>query len=255
VTGDIPVAKGPTLPFGESEAPPPPPPLAVPLPRRRRPRVAAPGLDETRLGGDAPVEGPLPFATPEAVAEARTAASRVEVAPRGPGEADRGVAPSPAAPLPAAQPVASPIAPEHPSAVAAPPRILEPTLILPVATEPTLVLAPASSPRGPLPDLDRTMAIRRTTGAVVAFADAFGDARPEASGPLTLEEHAQLIAELTTEGDLSGLLMRHRLTAEEKAREDERWARELDADPSVRRAWMRHFAEARARLGATGEKS
>lgn len=247
VTGDIPLGEGKTLPFAEGEARPLPPPLAVPLPRRKRPRATAPGIDETRLEGAASLAAPLPFATPDARANLPTReATRADAGP---------AAHVNVAEVPATAPSAPTVAPRPPE-IALVPHVLEPTLILPATPQPPVTFASESSASSrPGDDLDRTTAIRITTGEVVSFADAFGEARPSARAPLTLEQHAALIAELTAEGNLSGLLMRNGLSAEEKQHEDARWAQACDRDPSVRRAWMRHFTETRERLAAAGEKS
>jgi hypothetical protein len=247
VTADIPLGKGNTLPFAEGEPAPMPPPLAVPLPRRRRPRTTAPGVDETRLGGAARPEGPLPFVA----GDGRAAAAFAEVVAVAVG------ASSPAVEVvhePAVEPSARIPVPPPPEVAQVAPRIPEPTLILPVTG--AMLASAASSDAGEAPDLDRTTAIRRETGAVIPFAEAFRDAEPRAERPaLAMERHAALVAELTTGGDPSELLARYDLTPEAKEREDERWARELDRDPSMRRAWMRAFAAVRARLSAGGHET
>jgi hypothetical protein len=241
VTADIPPAQGKTLPFVEGEPGPLPPPLAVPLPRRPRPRVTAPGVDETRLEGAVRADGPLPFAAPGEAAALPTKEAPMDFATIGPVDVVHPLATAPSTPA---------FRPELPDVPHVAPRILEPTLILPTTRAPAPMLGPGS-----VPDLDRTAAIRGATGEVIPFAQAFGEARMPHGPTLTLEQHAALVAELTLKGDLPGLLVRHGLTAEQKKNEDERWAREIEADPNARRAWMHHFAEARTRLAAPGETS
>jgi hypothetical protein len=104
-------------------------------------------------------------------------------------------------------------------------------------------------------DPEATTAMELPSGRVIPLAQAFERAPATARPLLTVEAHARLVAELTTGADLTELLARHGLTPEAKQSEDERWARELNGDPAVRRAWMRAFGEARARLAGTGEGS
>lgn len=65
-----------SLPFADGAPGPLPPPLSVPLPRPKRPRVTAPGLDETRVGRARDAEAVLPF-----VALAPLASSEVPAGP------------------------------------------------------------------------------------------------------------------------------------------------------------------------------
>jgi hypothetical protein len=51
------------------------------------------------------------------------------------------------------------------------------------------------------------------------------------------------------------VLARYGLTREAKKREDERWAAELQRDPSARAPWMQAFSAARARLLAGDHES
>lgn len=223
VTADIPFKKGQTLPFGEGEAAPMPPPLAVPLPRRVRPRATVAGVDETRQGGAAPASAALPFAPP-ADGTGSSGAS-ADASPEG------------AAHLPEIpQPVGQAPAP------------------------PALVISdvPRSSDADSDADLDRTMAIDTRCGTTIPLSDAFEQLPSLTDGPmLTLEQHAELVAELTAGAELAQILARFALTPEAKQLEDAHWAREFERDPSVRPAWMRAFAVARERLAAAegaGEK-
>jgi hypothetical protein len=246
VTADIPLGKAKTLPFAEGEPGPRPPPLVVPLPRRPRPRVTAPGVDETCREGAAPAARPLPFAAPAEVAAPQTKDAPMDVSPSRAVDVVHAFASTPSTPA---------VGPELPAVACVAPQIPEPTLILPSTREPLSmpVRAPWLCARTG-PDLDASAAIRRATGEVIPFAEAFSEARPAHAPALTLEQHAALVAELSLGGNLPGLLARHGLTAEEKQGEDDRWARELDGDPSARCAWMRHFAEARERLATGGEE-
>jgi hypothetical protein len=72
---------------------------------------------------------------------------------------------------------------------------------------------------------------------------------------VTMEQHAELTAAMTTTSDPASVLARFGLTPEAKRREDERWAAELQRDPAARSPWMQAFAAARARLLAGGHGS
>lgn len=104
-------------------------------------------------------------------------------------------------------------------------------------------------------DPDATTAIELPSGRVIPLAEAFERATTTTEPLLSVDAHARLVAELTTGADLAELLARHGLTSEAKQSEDERWARTLNGDPDLRRAWMRAFEAARARLTDAGEKS
>jgi hypothetical protein len=80
-TEELAFGKGRTLPFAEGEPGPMPPPLAVPLPARKRPRMTAPGVQETALLRAPPVEAPLPFEPAEADAPRPGAEPSVQVEP------------------------------------------------------------------------------------------------------------------------------------------------------------------------------
>jgi hypothetical protein len=261
VTREVTFMKGHTLPFGEGEPAPKPPPLAVPLPRRRRPHTTAPGVDGTQPGRGAPADEPLPFTAAEKGARPPPGGQRgpsarrrgrgatdAEPAPKGPPEGAvpaLAVEPGPAvrsSPVPAlAAPLPGRRQPDPP------------TLILRGGLETTLVLA-AAAPAAPnsAPALDRAAVLPLDAATMLLRADTKPAEEPAA---LTMEQHAELTAAITTEADPMSVLARYGLTPEAKRREDERWASELQRDPTARAPWMQAFAAARARLLAGGQGS
>jgi hypothetical protein len=249
-TQDLMPTKLHTLPFAEGDAAPMPPPLAVPLPRRPRPRTTAPGLDETRLGGAKALAAPLPFVEPEEAAAAPPVGAEV-AGEREPAAPPKGLLP--ASPL---EPAASPLPPPARPAPPARDRLGAATLVLPVARETTLVLAPALPAGDADPKLDETKAIVAATGKAIPFADAFADLPSDAYRPvLTLEQHAELTAEVTLGAALADVLARYGLTPDARHAEDEHWTKQFERDPLARPKWLRACAAARARLAAAGEKS
>jgi hypothetical protein len=119
--------------------------------------------------------------------------------------------------------------------------------------ETTLVLAAAGpAPESVTPALDRAATLPPEAATTLLRAEARPAEEPLA---LTMEQHAELTAALTTTSDPALVLAWYRLTPETKRREDERWAAELQRNPSARSPWMQVFAAARARLLAGGHGS
>jgi hypothetical protein len=261
VTREVTFTREHTLPFGEGEPAPKPPPLAVPLPRRRRAFTTAPGVDGTQPGRPASAEEPLPFSPAEKGDSPPLGAQRgpsvrrrgrstpavnaADVAPStgsAPASAFEAGAEVPSAPVPA---LVVPLPARRPPD--------PPTLILRGVLETTLVLAPAALPtEGPAPALDRSAVLPPETATMLLRVE--GKPAEEPTG-LTMEQHAELTAAMTTTSDPTSLLARYGLTREAKKREDERWAAELQHDPSARAPWMRAFSAARARLLAGDHES
>jgi hypothetical protein len=260
VTREVAFPKEHALPFGEGEPATKPPPLAVPLPRRRRAYTTAPGVDGTQPGRGTPAEEPLPFSPPEKGARPPLGAQRGPIARRR-GRSTAGVEPAPQAPpaggaqTPAIEPGEGvPSAPAPALAVPLPARRQPdpPTLILRGVVETTLVLAAAAPTEAPVPALDRAATLPPEAATTLLRADA----RPAQDSPaLTMEQHAELTAAMTTMSDPGSVLTRYGLTPDAKRREDERWAAELQRDPSARSPWMQAFAAARARLLSGGDQS
>jgi hypothetical protein len=261
VTREVAFPKEHTLPFGEGEPAMKPPPLAVALPRRRRAYTTTPGVDGTQPGRAAPAEEPLPFSPPEKGAVPPPGAQRGPIARRR-GRGAATVEPAPKGPPAGGEPTPAVEPGEGPPSLPAPALVVPlparrqpdpPTLILRGVLETTLMLAAAApAPESRVPALDRDATLPPEAATTLLRAEA---RRAEEPLALTMEQHAELTAALTTTSDPGLVLAWYGLTPEAKRREDERWAAELQRNPSARSPWMQVFAAARARLLAGGHGS
>lgn len=276
--------KGEPLPFAKGEAAPMPPPLSVPLPQHPRPRATAPGVEQTAVLRRVPGGPPLPFEPAEAVLAAPPGAEAprpvlepahapIEVS----SSAPLGAAPVASLVLAPDDDVANgealPASPASPDVLAIAPRRAAQQWTLRVETidaspfdeDPATEDAPSS--RGgdtaplqsdvsgePLPFApaartvaliaagpEPTAAIEVATSIIRPLASAFGPI-PR----LTLEQHAQLYAELTTAPEQAAEIReRYSLTPETQKAEDDFWHTELARDPARRAAWLRALGAAR----------